>query len=66
MLDKGYAFKLADSYSKDWSIPMLTSDYGFHNAKGSKIDPWWIEIDFSGNKHLVYKMILMKRGDKAF
>ena len=63
MVDKGYAYKLADSHSKAWSKPMLNSKTGFFNAPPYKNDPYFVEIDFSGNKHLVYKMILMKRGD---
>ena len=62
MLDKGYAFKLKSSWSKAWVNPMLTSAKGFHIGSDVKY-PYWVEIDFSGNRHLVYKMILRKRGD---
>ena len=62
MIDKGYSFKLAD-IGFGWNKPLLTSSTGFHSARPFKKDPYFVEIDFSGNKHLVYNMILMKRGD---
>lgn len=62
MIDKGYTFTLTDQYSRSFGDPKLTASRGFHNKLPIK-DPYQIEIDFSGKKHLVKSMILMKRAD---
>ena len=60
MIDKAYPSKVLDVRGTIYSNPSLTSTNGFLNDAPWTADPWFIEIDFEGNEHRVYNMIIMR------
>ena len=66
MIDKAYPSKVLDVRSIIYKNPSLTSTNGFLNGYPMTADPWFIEIDFEGNEHRVYNMIIMRTWVKKF